>query len=340
MNGLGTARVGRTDPPPQLLSVAAWYSSGVFLSITNKHLMLYHGFKFPIALTFVHMVMCALLSNVAVVQCRLVEREALRSRDHFRRVCVLAAVFAGTVLMGNWSLKYVHVSFTLMVGATTPFFTAALAYLLQRRTQAPLVYAALVPVIGGSVLAAYGEVNFHLLGYLLALGATVARAFKSLLQGELLQSPEDKLHSQNLLRFMCPIAAGLLFVPALAVEGRALHRWVQEVGPKGLAAFLPLFGANVLCAYGVNLANFLVTRFLGPLTLQVLGQAKGVVTTSVAVVFFGNAVSALAWVGYTITLSGVSLYIAAQHGKARLSPAWPCVGRLGPRRYAKVGGPA
>ena len=81
-------------------------------------------------------------------------------------------------------------------------------------------------------------------------------------------------------------------------------------------------------------------RFLGPLTLQVLGQAKGVVTTSVAVVFFGNAVSALAWVGYTITLSGVSLYIAAQHGKARLSPAWPCVGRLGPRRYAKVGGPA
>ena len=253
------------------------------------------------------------LANAAVLQCRLVEREGLRSREHFRRVCVLAAVFAGTVLAGNWSLKYVHVSFAMMVGATTPFFTAALAYLLQGRTQAPLVYAALVPVIGGSVLAAYGEVNFHLLGYLLALGATVARAFKSLLQGELLRSPADRLHSQNLLRFMCPLAAGLLLVPALAVEGRALLRWGRALGPGERGPALGLLGANVGGAYCVNLASFLVTRHLGPLTLQVLGNAKGAATTAAAVAFFGNAVSGQAWAGYAVTLAGVFLYSLAKH---------------------------
>ena len=39
------------QPLRALLSVAFWWASGVFLSVTNKHLMLYHGFKFPIALT-------------------------------------------------------------------------------------------------------------------------------------------------------------------------------------------------------------------------------------------------------------------------------------------------
>ncbi|MFS8002801.1 hypothetical protein Hanom_Chr13g01206371 [Helianthus anomalus] len=46
----------------------------------------------------------------------------------------------------------------------------------------------LVPVITGVVIASGGEPGFHLFGFIMCIGATAARALKSVLQGILLSS--------------------------------------------------------------------------------------------------------------------------------------------------------
>jgi drug/metabolite transporter (DMT)-like permease len=46
-------------------------------------------------------------------------------------VCVLSGIFCLTIVLGNLSLKHIPVSFNQAVGATTPFFTAILALLMQ-----------------------------------------------------------------------------------------------------------------------------------------------------------------------------------------------------------------
>lgn len=69
-----------------------------------------------------------------------------------------------------------------------------------------------------------------------------------------------------------------------------------------------LLTLNVFLAYFVNLANFLVTRHTSALTLQVLGNAKGVIAAGVSVLLFKNQLTSLGVLGYAITVCGVFAY--------------------------------
>jgi hypothetical protein len=62
------------------------------------------------------------------------------------------------------------------------------------------------------------------------------------------------------------------------------------------------------------LTNFLVTRHTSALTLQVLGNAKGVVAVALSVALFKNPVNILTVLGYAITVAGVALYSRAKMG--------------------------
>ena len=68
--------------------------------------------------------------------------------------------------------RYLHVSFTQAIGATTPFFTAVMAFLLQGTRETTPTYLALIPVMAGVIIASGGEPNFHVLGFSLAMLAT------------------------------------------------------------------------------------------------------------------------------------------------------------------------
>lgn len=74
---------------------------------------------------------------------------------------------------------------------------------------------------------------------------------------------------------------------------------------------------NSMLAFFVNLTNLLVTKFAGPLTLQVIGNAKGVVCAVVSVLVFRNPVTAQGILGYVITVFGTILY---SESKKRFKP--------------------
>jgi drug/metabolite transporter (DMT)-like permease len=133
--------------------VAAWYASNIGVLLLNKYLLSVYGFRFPVLLTACHMSACALLSCLAHLASASPGQSAARSGAQLARVALLGAVFCASVVAGNVSLRYLPVSFNQAVGATTPFFTAFLAYAVAARTEALATYAALVPVVAGVVLA-------------------------------------------------------------------------------------------------------------------------------------------------------------------------------------------
>ena len=69
---------------------------------------------------------------------------------------------------------------------------------------------------------------------------------------------------------------------------------------------------NCFTAYFVNVTNFLVTKHTSALTLQVLGNAKGIVATIVSILVFQNPVTATGMAGYSITIFGCILYNEAR----------------------------
>lgn len=95
---------------------------------------------------------------------------------------VLSAVFCFSVVFGNTSLKYIPVSFSQAISATTPFFTAVGSYFMLRKRESAATYAALIPVVGGIVIASRFEPSFNAVGFTACLLATSMRALKSILQ--------------------------------------------------------------------------------------------------------------------------------------------------------------
>ncbi|CAN4109211.1 unnamed protein product [Withania somnifera] len=283
-----------------------WYSSNIGVLLLNKLLLSNYGFKFPIFLTMCHMTACAVLSYVSVVLLKIAPFQRIKSRSQFLRIATLSVVFCGSVVGGNISLRYLPVSFNQAVGATTPFFTALFAYLMTRKQEAWVTYCCLVPVVTGVIIASGGEPSFHLYGFIMCIGATAARAFKSVLQGVLLSSEGEKLNSISLLLYMSPIAVIVLVPAALVMEPNVIDVTMTLATEHRYLGLLILI--NSAMAYGANLLNFLVTKHTSALTLQVLGNAKGAVAVVISILIFQNPVTFIGIAGYTMTVMGVVAY--------------------------------
>ncbi|GAA0172363.1 secondary carrier transporter [Lithospermum erythrorhizon] len=247
--------------------VIAWYASNIGVLLLNKYLLSNYGFKYPIFLTMCHMMACSLLSYIAIAWMKMVPMQTIRSRVQFFKITALSAIFCASVVSGNISLRYLPVSFNQAIGATTPFFTAVFAYVMTFKREAWLTYFTLVPVVTGVVIASGGEPSFHLFGFIMCVGATAARALKSVVQGILLSSEGEKLNSMNLLLYMAPIAVVLLLPATLYMEENVVGITLALARDDFGIIWLLLF--NSALAYFVNLTNFLVTKHTSALTLQV-----------------------------------------------------------------------
>ncbi|GER52516.1 nucleotide-sugar transporter family protein [Striga asiatica] len=286
--------------------IILWYSTNIGVLLLNKFLLSNYGFAFPIFLTMCHMSACAALSYVTVVFLKVTPLQRIKSRSQLARIATLSVVFCASVVGGNISLRYLPVSFNQAVGATTPFFTAMFAYLMTRKREAWATYTCLVPVVAGVVIASGGEPSFHLYGFIMCIGATAARAFKSVLQGVLLSNDGEKLNSMNLMLYMSPIAVIVLLPAALIMEPNVLDL-VVSLGKEHKYMWMLLL-INSTMAYGANLCNFLVTKHTSALTLQVLGNAKGAVAVVISILIFQNPVTFIGIAGYTMTVMGVIAY--------------------------------
>ncbi|XP_077253151.1 UDP-URONIC ACID TRANSPORTER 1-like [Tasmannia lanceolata] len=286
--------------------IFSWYFSNIGVLLLNKFLLSNYGFHFPIFLTMCHMSACALFSYISIVLMKIVPLQMINSKTQFFKIAGLSVVFCTSVVGGNISLRYLPVSFNQAVGATTPFFTALFAYFMTFKREMWGTYAALVPVVAGVIIASGGEPSFHLYGFIMCISATAARAFKSVLQGILLSSEGEKLNSMNLLLYMSPIAVLVLLPATLAMEPTVLDVTVS-LGRSNRFMW-PLLLVNSAMAYSVNLSNFLVTKHTSPLTLQVLGNAKGAVAVVISIFIFRNPVSLIGMVGYSMTVIGVVIY--------------------------------
>ncbi|KAJ9528133.1 hypothetical protein QJQ45_005781 [Haematococcus lacustris] len=300
-----------------LLLIGAWYASNILVLLGNKYLLSNHGFHYPVFLTLSHMVACTALGGIVALSGAMPLKK-IKSRNQFSKVALLAFIFCATIVLGNMSMRYLPVSFTQAVGSTTPFFTAVLAYIFQGTKESPLAYLALVPVMGGVVIGSGGEPAFHMLGFCLCLLATAGRAAKSVVQAILMADPAEKMDPMSLVFWMSACCC-LYLVPLAAVaEPTALDTCVRLYNANANFAWWML--VNAALAYLTNLLNFAVTKWTSALTLQVLGNAKGVVAAGVSVMVFGNAVTAQGMLGYAVTVLGVLSYSEAKR-RAKASTA-------------------
>ena len=77
---------------------------------------------------------------------------------------------------------WLNEGFVQAIGAMTPAATAFMALALLGTVEKAVTYMTLVPVMAGIILATGFEPSFNSFGFLAAVGACGARAFKAVLQ--------------------------------------------------------------------------------------------------------------------------------------------------------------
>ena len=293
-----------------------WYTTNISVLLLNKALLTTFGFKKPVILTLCHMVACSVMGYLVSLT-KTFPKQYIQTNTQLVKICTLAAVFVTSIVMGNVSLKYIPVSFNQAIGATTPFFTAMLAAVIQSKFESKVTYISLIPVVVGIIITTGGEPSFHMFGFLACVTGTSCRALKSVMQAVLLSSESEKMSSMNLLMYMSPIATVILVFVAAIVEPTGIWDTIKLARESKFFCFVLIL--NCVLAYCLNLLNFLVTRYTSALTLQVLGNGKGVVAAAVSIMIFKNPVTLMGITGYIITIAGVVAYSESKKRASRKS---------------------
>ncbi|KAM0971623.1 hypothetical protein ACFX13_019807 [Malus domestica] len=294
--------------------IASWYLSNICVLLLNKYLINFYSFRYPIFLTMLHMISCVVYSYVAIHLLEIVAHQNILSSRQFFKILALSAIFYFSIC-GNTSLHYLLVSFNQAIGATTPFFTVIFVFVITCKKESTEVYGALLPVVLGIVLASNSEPLFHLFSFLVCVGSTAGRALKLVVQGILLTSDSEKLHSMNLLLYMAPMAVCILLPFTLYIKGNVAAETVKKARTDPFIFFMLLGNATV--AYLVNLTNFLVTKHTNALTLQVLGNAKTAVAAVISVLIFRNSITVMGMTGSVVTV----LYSEAKK-RSKITAHW------------------
>ena len=187
---LSPARKRKTTSSATL--VAVWYVANSALVISNKALM--GMFQYPVFLSMLHMVSCYLLGSARQHAAR--HRKPPDTIKSFRPssrsfgIVALSAVFCASIVTGNISLRFIHVTFAQALGSLTPAITAVFAGIILHERESVLTYATLVPIIGGVLVSSKFEPQYSAIGCAMAVVSTSTRSLKSVLQGKLLKGKQ------------------------------------------------------------------------------------------------------------------------------------------------------
>lgn len=205
------------------------------------------------------------------------------------------------------------VSFTHIVKALEPFFSAMISGLVFGKWMQPQVYATLIPVVGGVGYACLKERSFSWLAFWMAMSSNLSFALRAVVSKTAMTSyVGENMNAVNLFAVVT-IASFFLCIPAalIAEKGLLLELWAKATTGENAIASNELVKSVItsgLFHYLNNEVMYLALSNVHPVTLAVGNTMKRVFIMVASVLVFRNPVSVQAGIGSAIGISGVLLY--------------------------------
>jgi len=206
------------------------------------------------------------------------------------------------------------VSFGQIVKSAEPVFAAITNAVLLGDVDHPMVYAALVPIIGGVGLASLKELSFTWTALIAASLANQAAAFKNVVSKGVMGQPWAKALGPQNTYAVVTIVALLATLPFVAFfdlkDAKAVYDQVLAAGTGG--DVIKYAGLSGLTFYLYNEASFLALSKLSPVTHSVANTLKRVVIIIASCIVFKNPMSTLGAIGSGIAVLGTLMYSLAK----------------------------
>jgi solute carrier family 35 protein E1 len=206
------------------------------------------------------------------------------------------------------------VSFGQIVKAAEPVFAAGTNAVLLGQIDHPVVYLALLPIIGGVGLASLKELSFSVTALVAASLANQAAAFKNVVsKGVMGKSWAKNLGPSNTYAVV-NILALLFTIPfVLAFDLKDAGAVMDQVKAMGTGKDVIKYSAfSGLAFYIYNEASFLALSKLDPVSHSVANTLKRVVIIVASCMVFKTPMTLLGGIGSGIAVLGTLLYSLAK----------------------------
>jgi len=206
------------------------------------------------------------------------------------------------------------VSFGQIVKAGEPVFAAATNALLLKQIDHPVVYLALLPIIGGVGLASLKELSFSWTALIAASAANQAAALKNVVSKGVMGNQWAKNLGPSNTYAVVNILALLFTIPfVLAFDLKdfsSVYNQVMAAGSGGDVVRYSVFSG--LAFYLYNEASFLALSKLDPVSHSVANTLKRVVIIIASCMVFKTPMSKEGMIGSGVAVAGTLLYSLAK----------------------------
>lgn len=245
------------------------------------------GLNCPDFITMTHMLSSAIAALV-------LERPSIKEAMAVLPISVVTGI---SLLLNNTAFLYGGVAFISMVSCTTPIFTFILEMVRSRRALELRSLVSVLLVVLGAVLCVHGEKVAAVLAFVLAGAATFFRAFKSVLQQDLLTVKVTPLR----LVFWSCFWSFLFMIPIM----------VMNEGSKGFYEFVDLphpgktqFLMSILAACTLNISQCFAIKLLGALMQSIVGNLNLILVIVLSQAWLHESVSTWQYIGVCLLAGG------------------------------------
>ncbi|PKI83862.1 hypothetical protein MVES1_002322 [Malassezia vespertilionis] len=310
-----------------------WYLSSALSSNTSKGLLsVGHRradpaeralFPYPMTLTLVHFVFvnvfCYLGTCRSLLRSYTLARRLVRiSWAQQREVAQISVFNVVGHALSSLAISRVPVSMVHTIKALSPLFTVLSYVYLFNVSYSSQIYVSLVPLMLGVVLAcsSLSSSADDVVGFAAALGSTFIFVVQNIYSKNLLKpaavqtAAPMKLDKINIM-FYSSAWSIVLMLPLCIYHD--IPRMAAQARPLTLHALYLLF-ANGVVHFAQNLLAFQVLAHVSPVTYSIANLFKRVFVILIAIVWFGQSVTHMQWVGIALTFLGLYLYNQAKIG--------------------------
>eukprot|EP00039_Didymoeca_costata_P008195 m.108960 g.108960 ORF g.108960 m.108960 type:complete len:405 (+) comp13988_c0_seq1:299-1513(+) len=311
---------GRAFGPILLMAIKTlfltllWYVFSIGITFYNKWLFRWHGFHFPLTVTFVHMMITmgwAKVGRFYVARWYNVKNASISWNDMIYKVYPAGAAAALDIGLSNVSLTTgLHLNIYTVCKSTVLVFTLLFSFMFGLQKPSVPIFVVIFLVVGGVILfQAKASVPVNAGGFVLVMLASMFGGLRWVLTQVLMKRQNLEFSGTvDTLYHVAPCMALTLFPFAIALESRGISQSEQLGADIWLTTVaIVLFGACI--AFCLTLSEFLLVSFAGSLTLSIAGIAKELLTVGLAACLVsGNSLTGINVLGLLVSIVGIAYY--------------------------------
>ena len=318
-----------TTLAPLLFALAAWactrYPAFVFsafivvsfftlnsgLSLLNRWALGVHGFRFPLAMTALHMLFGSFaLSPVMLLRSHYREAHERILTGNGRALALIGATNAVQIAANNASLALIELSLNQIIRAFGPVIVAVLAVVIEGKRTTSVQSAALVCVSCGVALTVFRASqpeeeagSSHMLGALLVMASIAMQSLVLSLSGRIMGGV--KLDGFQMAFYSGPVGFVAL-APFVSIEWAML---LDALADEPAACLGFLLGSSLM-AVAYNVVVFQSSKTLSSVGTAVLANMKIVVLVALSAILLGemSTWTARRLIGMVLAFGGTMAY--------------------------------